>query len=471
MSFENLQSKIGSKVHFIGIGGIGMSALALLLNKVNISVQGSDLGESYVTDNLKNNGITVFKGHDEKNISSDISLIIKTSIIRDNNPEIIAAKNKNIKIITRAQLLAIIMQEKKSITIAGTHGKTSTTAIVASIVEEAKLDPIVINGGFINNYGSNFKDGSGDYLIAESDESDGSFVDLPSFCGAVTNIEPEHLDFYGGDFEKQKSFFKQYIEQIQEKNGICALCIDSPEVKKMIEALKSQKNIVTYSIDEGSGADIIATNTDFTNLGSKFSVKIDGNKINDIFLPAYGAHNVSNSLGAIAITNFLGIDADTIKNGLKNFSGVKRRFTKVGEFNGCAIIDDYAHHPTEIAALISSARQFAGDKNVVLVLQPHKYSRVQDLFDEFCNCVKGADKVILCDIYSANQGQIAGISKESLFAGMQKIVGDKAILLESDNDLANTLKNIINPGDLILCAGAGTITAMAKGLEDELKNL
>ena len=472
MVFQDLKKQISSKVHFIGVGGIGMSALAFLLRKIDVTVQGSDINENYITEELKSKGVLVFKGHDEKNITDDVSLIIKTSVIRDNNPEIIAAKSKNIKIITRAQLLAMAMQDKKSITIAGTHGKTSTTAITASIMEEANLDPIVINGGIINNYKSNFKIGNGDYIVAESDESDGSFVDLPSFCGAVTNIEPEHLDFYGGDFEKQKSYFKRYIEQIQAKDGgICALCIDDKGVQNMIASLSGQKNLVTYSIKDSQKADIKAKNIEISSIGSKFDVQIHGKLVKDIFFPAYGLHNISNSLAAIAIADFLKIDHEAIQKGLKNFGGVKRRFTKVGEFDGCAIIDDYAHHPTEVRALISSARQFVGKNNVILVLQPHKYSRVKDLFDEFCDCVKAADKVILCDIYSANQGPIEGISKESLYQGMKKVVGDKVILLENDNDLAKVLKSNISSGDLVICAGAGTITNIAKDLEKQLKKL
>lgn len=472
MVFQDLKKKISSKVHFIGIGGIGMSALALLLQKIGIEVQGSDLNQNYITDSLREKNIEVFSGHDAKNIADEVSLIIKTSVIRDNNPEIIAAKNKNVKIITRANLLAMVMQEKKSITIAGTHGKTSTTAIVASIIEEAKLDPIVINGGIINSYKSNFKLGNGDYIVAESDESDGSFVDLPSFCGAVTNIEPEHLDFYNHDFDEQKSYFKRYIEQIQAKEGgVCALCVDDEEVRKMILSLPGQENLVTYSAKKEQKADVKARNIEFSSLGSKFDVEINGKIIKDLFFPAYGLHSVSNALAAVAIADHLKIDHEAIRSGLAKFSGVKRRFTKVGEYEGCAIIDDYAHHPTEVRALVSSARQFVGENKVILILQPHKYSRVRDLFDEFCDCVKEADKVILCDIYSANQGPVAGISKESLFAGMQKIVGDKAILLENDNDLAKTLKENISPGDLILCAGAGTITNIAKDLEKQLKKL
>ena len=474
MAFHNLKSTIGSKIHFIGIGGIGMSALAFLLKKINVEAQGSDLSQNYITDRLKLQNIEVFQGHDAKNITSDISLIIKTSIIKDSNPEIVEAKNKNIKIITRAQLLAMVMQEKKSITIAGTHGKTSTTGILSAIIEEAGLDPIVINGGVINNYDSNFKLGNGDYIIAGSDESDGSFVDLPSFCGAVTNIEPEHLDFYDQDFEKQKSYFKRYIEQIQnQENGICALCVDSKEVKNMIQTLAGQNNIATYSVQEDSGADFTAINIELNNLGSKFDVKIAENNqiIKDVFIPAYGVHNVSNALASIIIANHLKIDENAIKNGLKSFSGVKRRFTKVGEFNGCAIIDDYAHHPTEVAALISSAKQFVGDKKVVLVLQPHKYTRVRDLFEEFCDCVSAADRVILCDIHTTGQEPIKGATKEDLFEGIQKIIGDRVILPENNDQIAKILKESIESGDLILCAGAGTITDLAKGLEKKLRFL
>ncbi len=472
MNFQDLSNNAKAKIHFIGVGGIGMSALALLLKDAGVAVQGSDISTSYITEKLIDHDVAVFFGHDAKNISSDISLIVKTSIIKDDNPEIVAAKKLGIEIITRANLLAQMMQKKEAITIAGTHGKTSTTAITAAAVEESGLDPIVVNGGIINSYQSNFKVGKGKYFIAESDESDGSFVDLPTTIGAVTNIEPEHLDFYNNSFDKQKEYFKKYISQIPD-HGLCALCVDSPEVDLMYQSyFFNNSNIVTYSIKEDKKANIKAQNIELTAFGSKFDVDINGNDIiREVFLPAYGPHNVSNSLATIAICRHLGIDDQVIKKGLKSYKGVKRRFSKVGEYNSCAIIDDYAHHPTEIAALISSAKQFAGKGKVILVLQPHKYSRVRDLFDEFCQSVKGADHVIVCDIYSANQEPIAGVSKEALCDKIKDLIADKLLYIDSDNDIAKALKSVISAGDIVLCAGAGTITNIAHKLEEQLKSL
>ncbi len=467
--FEKLRSEFENKVHFIGINGIGMSALALLLNKIGVKVQGSDLKENYITKTLQNADIQYFNQHNEKNIDDKISLIVKTSIIKDDNCEIVKAIEKNIKIITRAELLAKIMLYKKSITVAGTHGKTSTTAMISTILEQANLDPIVINGGIINQFQSNFKLGDGDFLVAESDESDGSFVNLPTFIGAITNIEPEHLEFYNNDFAKVKKYYEKYVEQIEE-NGLCVMCIDDENVAEIYNKFKNiKKNLISYSVKKD--ADIIAKNINLNNSGAKFDAIFKGEKISDINFSAFGIHNVSNSLIAIAIAKFLKIDDEIIKKALKNYQGVKRRFTKVGEFQGITIIDDYAHHPTEISATLKAARQFIGDKKIILVLQPHKYSRVRDLFQEFATCVQEADIVILTEIYSANQAKIDGISKETLAQKMQELGHKKIIKLENDEDLAKLIKENAAKNDIVICAGAGTITQMANNLENQLKNL
>jgi UDP-N-acetylmuramate--alanine ligase len=466
MTFENLKEKIGDNIHFIGVGGIGMSALALLLRKINITVQGSDLSQNYMTKTLQDAGVKYFLGHKKENITSDLSLIIKTSIIKDDNEEIIAAKEKGIKIMTRAQLLALIMSYKKGITIAGTHGKTSTTAITSLMLEFANLDPIVINGGIINYFKSNFKLANGEFLVAESDESDGSFVDLPSYIGAITNIEPEHLEFYDGDFEKVKKYFQKYVSQIPQ-NGLCVICIDDFEARKIYQEFAHQKNIMSYSFKEN--ADIMAKNIKQDASGSSFdAVFKDGRIIKNLHISAFGIHNVSNSLIAIAIADFLKIQPENIALALKNFNGVKRRFTKTGEVDGVAIIDDYAHHPTEISATINSAKQLAQNNKVILVLQPHKYTRVRDLFNEFVSCIAKADIVILADIYSANQEKIEGINQDSLFLAMQK--NHKNIIkLDSEKNLAKIVKSLANKGDIVLCAGAGTITNWANNLPEELK--
>lgn len=356
MNFQNLKKHPTDKVHFIGLGGIGMSALAFILRDEKVAVQGSDMSENYLTPKLRDKGVEYFVGHKKENINDNVVLVVKTSIIKDNNPEIIAAQGKNIPIITRANLLAQIMADKKGITIAGTHGKTSTTAMVSLILEIADLDPTVINGGVIHYFASNSKSGKGEYLVAESDESDGSFVELPSFIGAVTNIEPEHLEFkgYQDSFDVQKSYFERYISQIPAQ-GACVLCIDDKEVKNLYEKLKDKKkNLITYSIKDDSGdVDLRAKNIKMDAKGLSFDVQFKGgHEIKDIKMPVYGLHNASNALVAIAIAKFLKISDEKIKKALAIFDGVKRRFTKVGEYNGVVIIDDYAHHPTEIKVVL-----------------------------------------------------------------------------------------------------------------------
>lgn len=456
------------KIHFIGIGGIGMSALAFILREWNLSVSGSDLNENYLTPKLKKSGVDFMIGHSQQNIASDVDLVVKTSIIKDDNPEIIAAKARNIKIITRADLLAVIMKSYKSITIAGTHGKTSTTAMVSLVLEAGKLDPTVINGGVIHYYGSNSKIGQGDYLVAESDESDGSFVNLPTYIGAITNIEPEHLDcgIYNGDFAKQKDMFIQYIKQIPQ-NGLCVLCIDSPEVKKIHDNLSNKSNIITYSIYQD--ADIVAKNIVCGFDGLIFdAIFKNGQKIENIKIPIYGKHNIGNSLIAIAIADFLKISQSQIKSGLASFNGVKRRFTKVGNFHGASVIDDYAHHPTEIKVTIEAARNLIGEKgNIVCVFQPHKYTRVRDCFQEFCNSFQLADNVIVSQIYSAGQVSIAGIDQDSLISGIINSGQKNVIKLEDEKDLPKILKNIVKKGDLLLFMGAGTVTNWAYNIAEK----
>ena len=460
------------KVHFIGLGGIGMSALAFILRKWNVPVQGSDLRENYLTQKIRDAGATYFVGHDEKNLTDDVSLVVETSIIKSNNPEILKAQNRNIPILTRAQLLAIIMQEYKGITIAGTHGKTSTTGMVSMMLESNNFDPTIINGGIIHHFQSNSKIGSGEYLVAESDESDASFVILPSFIGAVTNIEPEHLEFagYSGSFEKQKACFEKYITQIPQ-NGLCVLCIDSPEVEKIYnKILPNHKNLVSYSIKKS--ADIMAKNIKMDIRGLTFDIHFkNGEIIENVKMPIYGEHNASNALIAVAIAKFLNLDIDQIKKGLASFSGVKQRFTKVGEFNEVSIIDDYGHHPTEILATLKTAKNLVKNNQVICVFQPHKYSRVHDLFNEFCNAFIDADCVIVSDIYSASQAPIEGITQDAIIAGIKKTGHKNVVKLNHENELASILKTRINKGDLVLCTGAGTISSWAHKLEEQLKNL
>lgn len=469
MNFQDLKSQ--SKIHFIGLGGIGMSALAFILRELKIPVQGSDLSENYLTQKLRDKGATYFVGHKAENISADVSLIVETSIIKNDNPEIVEARKRNIPVITRANLLAILMSEYKGITIAGTHGKTSTTGMTSVMLEVGGLDPTVVNGGVIHYFGSNSKVGKGQYLVAESDESDASFVTLPSFIGAVTNIEPEHLEFagYAGCFEKQKSYFEQYIKQIPDE-GICVLCLDSLEVEKIYEKLKTQKkNLVTYSVKKD--ADLRAENIRMDVHGLTFDVVFKtGRVIQNIEMPIYGEHNASNALVAIAIGDFLGLNEEQIRKSLAAFNGVKRRFTKVGEYEGVAIIDDYGHHPTEIATTLKAARALVRNHKVVCVFQPHKYSRVHDLFAEFCGAFTDADVVIVADVYSVGQPVIQGATQDDLVAGIKKMGHQNVIKLNSEKDLAAIVKPQISTGDIVFCTGAGTVTYWAAALADQLKN-
>jgi UDP-N-acetylmuramate--alanine ligase len=456
-------------IHFIGIGGIGMSALALMLRKYNIAVQGSDLKENYLTTKLKEAGVIIYLGQAAKNMHNNISLVVKTSIIKDDNPEIIYAKEHNIPVITRANLLAIIMQQYLGITVAGTHGKTTTTAIISVLLEHAGFDPTVINGGTIHYFNSNYKIGHGKYLVAESDESDASFVNLPTFLGVVTNIEPEHLEFasYQHNFDIQKQYFLKYILQISNE-GLVALNLDCPNVSSIYEQLKTKKNnLFGYSLSANK-ADLWAENISCHRKGISFdAVFSSGEKISNINMPIYGKHNISNSLSAIAIAKFLKISAEQIKVGLQLFTGVKQRFTKVGEYKQIPIIDDYAHHPTEISATLQAARSFVGKNNLICIIQPHKFSRVHDLFNEFCTAFSLADVVIVADIYAASQQPIPGVNQDSLIAGIKKY-HQQVVKLDNEQNLASTLKPYLTDDSLIICMGAGTISGWANNLQEKL---
>jgi UDP-N-acetylmuramate--alanine ligase len=471
MSFENLQiSYLKGTVHFIGIGGIGMSAIALILKQIGINVQGSDLNSNNNIKNLEEKGIKCFIGHKEENIGDDVILVVKTSIVKTTNPELKSAQLKNIPIIRRADMLAQIMREKQGITVAGTHGKTSTTAMIAVLLESAGLDPMVINGGIINYFGSNAKFGEGKFLVAESDESDASFVDLPSFIGVVNNIEPEHMDFYNGDFKKVKNCYKKYVTQIPN-DGLVAMCIDDAEVNNLYNELSfKHKNIVSLST-QNKDADFFADNIVLDASGIKFDAKIRNNShiIKNIKMPAYGIYNIKNALAPVAIGVFLGLSEDKIKQGLANYSGVKRRFTKTGEVAGITIIDDYGHHPTEIKAVFKAAKQILPNNKLIAVFQPHKYTRTHDLFNEFCNAFSNVDTAIIADIYSAGQIPIEGASQDNLIEGIKKTGHKNVIKLNSEDELAQIIKNQAKAGDMVLCVGAGSISIWANNLPQKLK--
>ena len=462
-------------IHFIGIGGIGMSGIAEILNNLGYKVQGSDSADSYVTERLKKIGIKVIIGQSEENIKG-ASVIVKSSAIKDSNVEISAARKQNIPVIKRAEMLAEIMRLKKCIAIAGTHGKTTTTTMVTATLDSAGLDPTVINGGIINSYGSNAHLGKGDWLVAEADESDGTFLKLPATIAIITNIDPEHLENYGNSFDILRKAFKDYVENIPFY-GFGVLCIDHPEVRSLKDKITDRK-IITYGIDS-KDANIRAENIQENTDGSTYNVRIAGlseekdRVVENIYLSMPGIHNVLNSLAAISVAAEFGFSDDEIKAAFSGFKGIKRRFTKTGEVNNIKIIDDYAHHPKEIIVTLKTAKQVVPKEkgNVIAVLQPHRYTRVRDLFDDFCNCFENADSVIVCDIYEAGEKSIDNINKETLAEGIKKSGKDNVHLLQSPDKLPAMIKELAKPGDIVVCLGAGDITKIAGSLPEELKKL
>jgi len=445
-------------IHIIGIGGIGMSGIAELLHNLGFKVQGSDLNKNANVQRLTKLGITIFSGKHQASNVDNADVIVKSSAVQDNNPEIIAARQNNIPIVRRREMLAELMRLKISIAVAGTHGKTTTTTMITTLLANAGLNPTFINGGIINAFGTNAHLGDGEYMIVEADESDGTFTKLPTTVAVVTNIEPEHLDFFGS-FNALKNAFEEFIDNIPFY-GFAVMCIDHPEVQNLIGKV-IDKRIITYGINPQ--ADVRGHNIRKTDDGSLFDVSIktdDGViEIKDISLAMPGTHNLANSLAAIALAHEIGITEDKIKQALLNFEGVKRRFTKLGEVNGITYIDDYAHHPTEIAATLQAGRAVAkGD--VIAVMQPHRYTRLQDLFADFCACFNNADKVIITPLYEAGEEPIDGISSDTLAEGA-RTAGHKWVRSVAEDKIASTIANEAKPGDYVIFMGAGTITNIA----------
>ncbi|MCE3231782.1 MAG: murC [Rickettsiaceae bacterium] len=460
-------------IHFIGIGGIGMSGIAEILHNLGYKVQGSDSASNYNVTRLEKLGITVKIGQSGDNVGN-AAVVVKSSAIKDNNPEIIEAKKKNIPIILRAEMLAELMRLKSCVAVAGTHGKTTTTTMVTTMFESAKLDPTVINGGIINAYGTNARLGQGDWLVAEADESDGTFLKLPATVGIITNIDPEHLDHYG-TFTAVKDAFRKFIEDLPFY-GFGVLCKDHPEVSALASTINNRK-VITYAID--SEADVKASNIRTTTNGSIYDVQISNHLkcgellLKDINLPMPGRHNVLNSLAAISVAAELGFDKDVILNGFASFQGVKRRFTKTGEVNGITIIDDYGHHPKEIAVTLKTAQDTIKDTkgDVIAVVQPHRYSRVHDLWSDFCNCFDSADKVIIADIYEAGEKPIEGVNKDALVEGIKKAGHKNVQALHSAEELPKVINSLAKPDDIVVCLGAGSITYWANSLPNDIEKL
>ncbi len=460
-------------IHFIGIGGIGMSGIAEVLHNQGYKVQGSDLSESANVERLRAKGMKVFIGQKAENIAK-ADVIVKSTAVKYDNPEILAARELRIPVVKRSEMLAEVMRMKMCVAIAGTHGKTTTTSLTATLLEAGGLEPTVINGGIINAYGTNAKVGKGEWMVVEADESDGTFTRLPISVGIITNIDPEHLDYYG-DYETLKKAFAQFLENLPFY-GFAALCIEHPEVQKLAASVQDRR-ILTYGLSPQ--ADIRATNVRYDTLGQTFDLHI--NKAfeeeeqvwRDVYLPMHGKHNLLNSLAAIAVAQELKMPVSEIKIALSSFAGVKRRFTLAGEFNGARIIDDYAHHPVEIAATLSSARQAVKESKdrVIAVMQPHRYTRVESLFTDFCTCLNDADTVLVTPIYEAGESPIAGISRESLVQGI-KDAGHRDVQgVDAPEKLASTLKPLIQPNDIIICMGAGNISTWANALPAELSAL
>lgn len=451
-------------IHFVGIGGIGMSGIAEVMHQLGYQVQGSDVAESYVVEKLRKSGIPVSIGHAPENLG-DAAVVVSSTAIKDSNPEMVAAAEQRLPRVRRAEMLAELMRMQKTVAVAGTHGKTTTTSMVAALLDGGGLDPTVINGGIINRYGSNARLGKSDWWVIEADESDGSFLRLDGTIAVVTNIDPEHLEHYG-TFDRVKDSFVEFIENVPFY-GLAVLCVDHPEVQNIIGRIRDRR-IVTYGFS--ALADVRADNVSAVPGGSQFDAVIlgkDGERrvIERIHVPMPGRHNVQNALAGIAVALEMGISDDDIVKGFDKFDGVKRRFTKVGEVDGAVVIDDYAHHPTEIRAVLSAAREGA-EGRVIAVMQPHRYSRLEALMEDFQNAFNDADVVMVTPVYPAGEEPIEGVNSDALAEGL-RAHGHRMVRSVSDvDDLCRSLRDLAAEGDMIICMGAGDITKWAAGLAD-----
>jgi UDP-N-acetylmuramate--alanine ligase len=457
-------------LHFVGIGGIGMSGIAEVLHNLGYRVQGSDLADGANVRRLIDLGIPVAVGHDASHLGAAEVVVISSAVHAD-NPEIVAARARRLPVVRRAEMLAELMRLKWSLAVAGTHGKTTTTSMIGALLETARLDPTVINGGIINAYGTNTRLGAGDWMVVEADESDGTFTRLPATVAVVTNIDPEHLDFYG-DFDTLRQAFETFVANIPFY-GFAALCIDHPVVQGMIPKL-SDRRVLTYGMSPQ--ADIRAVDVRLARDGARYDIVVAdalserGRIITDLYLPMFGQHNVQNSLAAAAVAEALGLGDDALRAALRNFKGVKRRFTKTGEWNGVSVIDDYGHHPVEIAAVLKAAREIVSGK-LIAVVQPHRYSRALHLFDGFCTCCNDADIVLVADIYAAGEEPIEGVTRDAIVAGLIEHGHRNARALSGPAELAPLVAELVQPGDMIVCLGAGSISGWANSLPGELAAL
>lgn len=454
--------------HFVGIGGIGMSGIAEVMMTLGSAVQGSDMKASANTDKLERLGAKIHIGHRAGNVGN-AGVVIISSAVKPDNPEVQEARARGVPVIRRAEMLAELMRLKWTVAIGGTHGKTTTTSMVASLLEAGQLDPTVINGGIINAYGGNAKLGGGDWMVVEADESDGTFTKLRATCAIVTNMDPEHLDHYG-TVEAMKQGFLTFVTNIPFY-GFAVLCVDHPEVQAMVSKVVDRR-VITYGFNPQ--ADVRAVNFRSDGEGSLFDVELRARaagltaRIEDLRLPMAGRHNAQNALAAIAVARELGVTAEAIRAGLAAFSGVKRRFTTTGLWNGVRIIDDYGHHPVEIAAVLKAAREVT-DKKVIAIVQPHRFTRLRDLFDQFCTCMNDADIVAIADVYSAGEAPIDGVDSGALAEGVRNHGHRHVERLGDLADLPAFVQRVAESGDVVVCLGAGDITAHANSLPAKLQ--
>jgi UDP-N-acetylmuramate--alanine ligase len=457
-------------VHFIGIGGIGMSGIAEIMIRIGYTVQGSDAKASANTDRLAALGAKIFIGHEASQVEG-VSAIVYSTAVKADNPEMVAGRDKRVPLVRRAEMLAELMRLQFSVAVGGTHGKTTTTSMVAAVLDAGGLDPTVVNGGIINAYGTNAKVGEGDWIVVEADESDGSFLKLKSTVAVVTNIDPEHLDHWG-DFEAVKKGFRDFIENIPFY-GFAVVCLDHPEVQALAAKVENRR-LVTYGTNPQ--AQVRLQNVVQSADGTTFDLTItplEGEPVTMIglMLPMPGLHNVLNATAAVAVARELGVSDVAIRQGLAGFGGVKRRFTTTGVANGIRVIDDYGHHPVEILNVLKAARAVVGEGRVIAVVQPHRYSRLHDLFNDFCACFNDADTVIVADVYAAGEQPIEGADKASLVEGLRRFGHRRAIPLDSPAALPALIAEEAKAGDLVVLLGAGDITAWAYALPGQLEAL
>ena len=450
-------------IHFVGIGGIGMSGIAEVLLNLGYRVQGSDLKGSKITERLAGLGARIFTGQAAENLAEAEVVVISTAI-KPGNPELDEARAQGLPVVRRAEMLAELMRLKSNIAIAGTHGKTTTTTMMAELMVAGGFDPTVVNGGIIHAYGSNARMGQGEWMVVEADESDGTFNRLPATIGVVTNIDPEHMEHWG-DFDRLRQGFLDFVSNIPFY-GLAVCCTDHEEVQRLVGKV-TDRRVVTYGFN--SQADVRAVNLHYTGGVAHFDIALqaEGLMIEGCALPMPGDHNVSNALSAVAVCRHLGMKTEEIRAALANFGGVNRRFTKVGEVDGVTIIDDYGHHPVEIAAVLRAARQ-ASDGRVIAVHQPHRYSRLSDLFEDFCGCFNEADVVAIADVFAAGEDPIPGASRDDLVAGLRRHGHRHAAALVGEEALVDFVRANAGPGDIVVCLGAGTITAWANALPKQL---